>query len=100
MIKTDNNWSHAYLETRAKQSEQFERDAKILNELMGKLETVLIQRDWHDGGVGASFEYHTLENGDTITTRIVEFTGTNEAGEYVSNKFEIHTNGRVEFLLD
>ncbi len=100
MIKSDKNWGHIYLETKAQRFEQFERDAKILNELMGKLERALIQRDWHDGGVGASFEFLTLENGDMITTRIVEFTGTNEAGEHVSNKYEIHTNGRVELLLD
>ena len=80
--------------------EQFERDAKILNELRCKLEKVLIQRDWHDGGVGASYEFLPLENGDMITTRIVEFTGTNEAGDYFSNKYEIHTNGWIELLLD
>ena len=100
MIETDANWGHVYLETRAKESEQFDRDAKILNELMGKLERVLIQRDWHDGGIGASFEFLTLENGDRVTTRVVDFTGTNEAGEYVSNKYVIYTDGRVEFMLD
>ncbi len=100
MIKTDSNLHHICLETRAKEMEQFERDAKILNELQGKLEKVLIQRDWHDGGVGASFEILTLENGDMLTTRVVDFTGTNEEGEYVSNTFVIHVNGRVEFLLD
>jgi hypothetical protein len=100
MIKTDRNWGHDCLETKAKQLEQFDCDAKTLNELMVKLEKVLVQRDWHDGGVGASFEFLTLENGDTLTTRVVEFTGTNEAGEYVSNKYEIYTDGRVEFLLD
>jgi hypothetical protein len=100
MIKNDKNLGHNCLGTKAKQLEQFDRDAKILNELMLKLEKVLIQRDWYDGGVGASFEILSLENGDTLTTRIVEFTGTNEAGEYVSNKYEIYTDGRVELLLD
>ena len=100
MTKTDENWGHAYLETRAKGLTQFDRDAKVLNELMGKLEKVLIQRDWHDGGVGASYEYFTLENGDIAITRVVDFTGTNEAGEYVSNKYVIYTNGRIELVLD
>jgi hypothetical protein len=100
MSTTNENWINSYHKTQGKAIGQFARDSKILLQLESRLHRILIQRDWHDGGVGSSYEFTHLENGDLIITRIVDFTGTNEAGERVANKYEIYTDGTVVFLMD